>query len=100
MLEIYSLTIKSRAEYLSAVWHSSLTLQHSQKIENIQKNSLKIILDDNYIDYPAALEMTAFEKLSVRRQKRCLSFTKKSFKYPIGASLFPQNHHNDQNLRT
>ena len=90
----------SRAEYLSVVWHSSLTLQQCQKIENIQKTSLKIILGENYIDYPAALEMTAFEELSVRRQKRCLSFAKKSLNYPIGASMFPQNHHHDQNLRT
>ena len=100
LLEIYSLTIRSRTEYLSVVWHSSLTLQHSQKIENFQKTSLKIIIGDNYIDYPAALEMTTFEELSVGRQKRCLSFTKKFLKYPIRASLFPQNHHNDQNLRT
>ena len=85
---------------MSVVWHSSLTLQQSQKIENIQKTSLKIILGDNYIDYPAASEMTAFEELSVRRQKRCLSFAKKSLKYPIGASLFPQSHQHDQNLRT
>ena len=94
LLEIYSLFIRSRAEYLSVVWHSSLTLQQCQKIENIQKTSLKIILGENYT------EMTAFEELSVRRQKRCLSFAKKSLNYPIGASMFPQNHHHDQNLRT
>ena len=73
---------------MSVVWHSSLTLQQSQKIEKIQKTS------------PAALEMTAFEELLVRRQKRYISFAKKSLKYPIGASLFPQNHQHDQNLRT
>ena len=52
---------------MSVKWHSSLTLQQSQNIENIQKTSLTIILGDNYTDYPAALEMTAFEELSVRR---------------------------------
>ena len=100
LLEIYTLFICSRAEYLSVVWNSSLTLQQTNKIENIQKTSLKIILGDNYIDYPAALEMTALEELSIRRQNRCLAFSKNSLKYPIGQSLFPQNHQNDQNVRT
>jgi hypothetical protein len=73
LLEIYTLFIRSRAEYLSVVWHSSLTAQQTNKIENIQKTNLKIILGDNFIDYPAALEMTALEELSIRRQKRCLA---------------------------
>ena len=34
---------------------------------------LSIILDDNYVDYPAALEMTALDDLLSRRQRRCLS---------------------------
>ena len=100
LLEIYSLFIRSRAEYLSVVWHSSLTVEQAHKIENIQKTSLKIILGDNYIDYPAALEMCAFEELSVRRQKRCLSFAKKALKYPMGAVLFPENHQHGLNIRT
>ena len=64
LIEIYTLFIRSRAEYLSVVWHSSLTAQQTNKIENIQRTSLKIIVGDNYVDYPAALEMTALENLS------------------------------------
>ena len=37
LLEIYSLFIRSRAEYMSVVWHSSLTLIEDKKIENIQR---------------------------------------------------------------
>ena len=99
LLEIYTLFIRSRAEYLSVVWHSSLTAQQTNKIENIQKTSLKIILGDNFIDYPAALEMTALEELSIRRQKRCLAFAKNSLKYPVGQALFPRNHSHEQNVR-
>ena len=51
MLEIYSLFIRSRAEYMSVVWHSSLTCIEEKKIENIQKTSLKIILGENYDNY-------------------------------------------------
>ena len=44
LLDIYSLFIGSRAEYMSVVWHSSLTSMEEKKIENIQKTSPKIIL--------------------------------------------------------
>ena len=50
LLEIYSLFIRSRAEYMSVVWHSSLTILEANKIENIQKTSLKIILGESYDD--------------------------------------------------
>ena len=46
------LFIRSRAEYVSVVWHSLLTAEQTKKIENIQKTSLKIILGQDYIDYP------------------------------------------------
>ena len=71
----------------------------AKKIENIQKTCLKIILGDNYVNYPAALEMCAFEELSVRRQKRCLSFAKKSLKYPIGSALFPENNQDNYKIK-
>ena len=100
LIEIYTLFIRSKAEYLSVVWHSSLTVQQSKKIENIQKTSLKIILGDIYIDYPAALEMCGLEELFLRRQKRCLSFAKKTLKYPMGSDPFPLNHHHDHDART
>ena len=100
LLDIYKLFIRSRAEYLSVVWHSSLTAHQTNKVENIQKTSLKIILGDNFIDYPAALEMTGLEELSLRRQKRCLAFAKSSLKYPVGQVLFPENIDNGQNIRT
>ena len=99
LIEIYTLFIRSRAEYVSVVWHSSLTQEQAQKIENIQKTSLKIILGENYIDYPTALEWTGLKELFLRRQNRCLAFAKSSLKYPIGANMFPSNHEHSQNIR-
>ena len=100
LIDIYTLFIRSRAEYLSVVWHSSLTVQQTNKIENIQRTSLKIILGDNYVDYPAALEMTALQELSLRRQRRCLAFAKTSLRYPVGQALFPRNPDHAQTVRT
>ena len=100
LLDIYKLFIRSRAEYLSVVWHSSLTAHQTNKIENIQKTSLNKILGDNFIDYPAALEMTGLQELSLRRQNRCLAFAKTSLKYPVGQSLLSENIDHGQNIRT
>ena len=33
LLDIYKLFVRSRAEYMSVVWHSSLTADQTQKIE-------------------------------------------------------------------
>ena len=89
LLEIYSLFIRSRAEYMSVVWHSSLTLIEDKKIENIQKTSLKIILGDNFVDYSGSLDQTGLKSLSDRRKSRCLSFAKRCLKNPHMQQMFP-----------
>merc|ERR1711954_466602 len=42
LLDIYILFIRSVTEYCAVVFHSSLTKEQSDKIEKIQKTSLKI----------------------------------------------------------
>ena len=44
LIEIYILFIRSVAEYCAVAFHSSLTIQESDKLEKIQKTSLKLIL--------------------------------------------------------
>ena len=78
LLDIYILFIRSVTEYCAVVFHSSLTKEQSDKIEKIQKTSLKIILGDMYISYSTALEMCDLETLFERREKRCLDFALKS----------------------
>ena len=99
LLEIYSLFVRSRAEYMSVAWHSSLTAEEDHKIENIQKTSLKIILGDNYVDYPTSLIDTGLKSLSERRQDRCLAFAKRCLSNPQTRDMFPLNQENHQDLR-
>ena len=66
LLDIYVKYIRSLTEYCSVAFHSSLTVEQSNKIERIQKTSLKVILGEMYVDYPSALEMTALDLLSAR----------------------------------
>ena len=74
---IYILYIRSHLEQSCQVWHSSITLENLTDIERVQKNALKIILQDEYIDYQNALEIMDLESLYDRRENLCLSFAKK-----------------------
>ena len=95
IIDIYILFIRSVVEYCSIAFHSSLTQEQASDIERIQKNSLKIILGDSYIDYSVALEMCGLDTLYQRREKRCLDFALKCSKHPINGRLFPLNSKND-----
>ena len=91
LIEIYTLFIRSITEYCAVAFHSSLTVAQATDIERIQKTSLKVILGENYIDYPAALEMSGLQTLHDRREKRCLDFALKSLKHPVNRRMFPFN---------
>ena len=91
LIDIYVLYIRSIAEYCSVAFHSSLTVEQSNQIERIQRTCLKVILDEMYIDYPSALEMSGLDTLYDRRVKRCLDFSLKCVKHDKNRGLFPLN---------
>ena len=98
LLDIYILFIRSVTEYCAVVFHSSLTLQQSEKIEKIQKTCLKVILGEMYVSYEAALEMCGLDRLSDRREQRCLDFSLKSIKHARNRRLFPHNPSTSQHF--
>ena len=99
LLDIYKLFIRSRAEYLSVAWHSSLTAAQSHKIENIQKTSFKIILAEGYVDYLSSCQLTGLQMLSDRRKSRCLAFAKRCLLNPQTKDMFPLNAQGPLNIR-
>ena len=96
LLTIYKLFIRSVTEYCSVVFHTSLTLDQSNKMEVIQKTCLKIILDKDYIDYQSALELCSIVTLSKRRQDRLIRFSLKCINDKFNKNIFPvnENSHN------
>ena len=92
LIEIYILFIRSVTEYCSVAFHSSLTLEESNKLERVQKTCLKIILGEMYIDYDSALQMCGLETLHTRRETRCLNFSLKCIKHSRNQRLFPVNN--------
>ena len=81
--------IRSRLEFGSVVWHSSLTKTNENDLERVQKSALKLILKDEYRDYKNALKVLAVESLFERREKLCLKFAKKCLKNENFRKLFP-----------
>ena len=93
LLNIYVLYVRSILEQScqGQVWHSSLTLSNSSDLERVQKNALKIILQDNYISYHHALETTNLTTLEERRNSLCLRFAKSCIKNENTKHMFPEN---------
>ena len=91
LLDIYILFIRSVTEYCAVVFHSSLTIEQSNKLEMIQKICLKVILGEMHVSYTANLEMCGLQPLYERRKKRCLDFAKKCVKHEKNKRMFPFN---------
>ena len=101
LLHIYKQFIRSKLEYCMVAMHSSMSQQQSSSLERCQAVSLRIILQENYVSYEAAMEMTGLETLSARRQKRCLDFSLKSIRHEQNKRFFPRNPNieNEMNIR-
>ena len=92
LINIYVLYVRSILEQSCQVWHSSLTLENFQDLERVQKNALKIILQDEYLSYSNALNMTGLDTLFDRRSQLCLKFAQSCLKNDDMRDIFPLNN--------
>ena len=99
LVTIYKLYIRSILEQSCQVWHSSLSQDDAYSIERVQKVACKLILRNEYFDYPSALETLGLETLFSRRQTLCLKFAKKCVIHPKASSMFPLNQAKYQSTR-
>ena len=60
-------------EYCSVAFHSSLTIENGDKLEQIQIICLKVILGEMYVAYFEAIQMCGLKLLSDRSKDRCLT---------------------------
>ena len=66
-------------------------MENITDLERVQKNALKIIMQDKYQDYGSALEKLNLESLYDRRERLCLKFACKTVKNDQVKHLFPLN---------
>ena len=86
----YFKEISSVCQMTCQVFHSGLTKQQSQDIENIQKKSLKIILGNLYSTYEEACTLLNAEPLSDRRLSQCITFVKRAVQSGLHTDIFIQ----------
>ena len=91
LLTIYRWFVRSVCEYCSAVFHTSLTQDQSDKLEAIQSTALKIILDHKYTDYQSALRYFSIDTLAERRWKHMFRFSVKCTKDSNNYKMYPKN---------
>ena len=91
LIHMYKQFIRGSLEYCSVAWSSSLTAQQSYSLERCQAVALKIILQESFVSYSAALEMSGLQTLEARRSSRSLDFSLKCTKHPENARFFPKN---------
>ena len=89
MVHIYCLYIRAILEQSCVVWGSSLTCGQEFDLERVQKVALRIILDDNYLSYQHALDLTGLPTLKERRAQLSLTFAKKCVKNEKTVDMFP-----------
>ena len=91
LIDIFCKQIRSILEFAVPVWNSSLNGEDIAKLERVQKTFLHILLGDQYRSYTSALKTIGLQKLSERRRKLCLSFSKKSQKHDKFSKWFKVN---------
>ena len=91
LIDIFCKQIRSILEFGVPVWNSSLIGEDIAKLERVQNTFLHILLGEQYRSYTSALKITGLQKLSERRRKLCLSFSKKSQKHDKFSKWFKVN---------
>ena len=91
ILYFYFMKIRSVLESNCVVFHSMLTKENSDNIERIQKIVLRIIMNEDYLDYHHACLKLNVQTLSSRRIKLCLSFALKCVESDKHRHMFKLN---------
>ena len=76
-------------EQSSVLWGSSISEENKEDLERVQKNSCRIILGNEYVDYEKALKDIGLENLQERRKMLALRFANNCKINEKTKTLFP-----------
>ncbi len=87
LLKFYTTFVRPGVENAAPVWHSGLAARLSDKVEMVQRSSLRTIFPDK--SYREALLATGLLTLHARRVELCLTFAKSVHGNPDFSHWFP-----------
>jgi hypothetical protein len=87
LLKFYTTYVRPTLDYAAPVWHPGISAQLSDRLESVQRSSLRTIFPD--LSYNRALAATGLPTLHDRRDALCLSFGNKTHSNPDFAHWFP-----------
>ena len=91
LTNIYILFIRSILEQSCVLWHSSQNKEDSDNLERIQKSAVKIILQEDSIDYLEGLFKLNLETLFQRRVSVCKKFAEDTSKHKKLKGMCPKS---------
>ena len=91
-LRHYSSFIRPLLEYACPVGHSQLSRELGDKIESVQKRSLRIIYKESKIPYSFLLKSPRITTLKERREQICLRFSKSTISNLRTEDIFRNIH--------
>ena len=81
MVHFWIVFCRSELEQSCTIWHSSLTQENSEDLERTQKTFVKLVLKQNYQNYPHGLLKLNLDTLADRREKMLLKFANNGIKF-------------------
>ena len=100
LLRVWFSYLRPICEYAAPLWHSSITVAESTKIERIQKRALRIILGGDYTNYIDVLKSLKIPSMHQRREKLCLKFANNVLSSPNFRYLLPDFRDSNRVLRS
>ena len=98
MLMIYKAVVRPTIEFASNTYHSLLTQEQSDRIEQLQLRAMKSVFGPK-VSYNTVLQSGLIESVKERRTKNFEKFAEKTYKNPRFRDWFPENHVVEHNLR-
>ena len=100
LLRVWVSYLRPICEYAAPVWHSSISVAESSKIERIQKRAVRIILGGDYNSYSDALESLNIPSMYQRREMLCSKFANNVLSSPKFRYLLPDLRKSGRSLRS
>ena len=100
LLTLWQQKGRSKLEFASPVFFSSITKEQIIQIENCQRSAFAVILEKKYTGYEAALKTLEQDTLEFRRTKAAINFGEKCLKNHKHSDMFPKNPNLSYFLRT